>query len=102
MVTIVDPNDTWTFATRQIEDGVIQNDFDFGFVGGHLAGDEVEVLPWMTDHLILVVPSNHNLARKKSIKLADLRKERFILREADSATRAAVTHHFPLTWHLLK
>jgi len=79
--------------TRQIEDGVIRNDFDFGFVGGHLAGDEVEVLPWMTDHLVLVVPSNHNLARKKSIKLADLRKERFILREAGSATRATVAHH---------
>jgi len=60
---------------------------------GHLAGDEVEVLPWMTDHLVLVVPSNHNLTRKKSIKLADLRKERFILREAGSATRAAVAHH---------
>jgi DNA-binding transcriptional LysR family regulator len=79
--------------TRQIEDGVIRNDFDFGFVGGHLAGDEVEVLPWMTDHLVLVVPSNHHLARKKSIKLADLRKERFIVREAGSATRAAVALH---------
>ena len=79
--------------TRQIEDGVIRNEFDFGFVGGHLAGDEVDVLPWMTDHLVLVVPSNHLLARKKSVKAADLRKERFILREAGSATRAAVAHH---------
>jgi DNA-binding transcriptional LysR family regulator len=79
--------------TRQIEDGVIRNEFDFGFVGGHLAGDEVDVLPWMTDHLALVVPSNHHLARKKSVKLADLRKEMFILREAGSATRAAVAHH---------
>ena len=31
--------------TRQIEEGVIRNKFDFGFVGGHLAGDEVDVLP---------------------------------------------------------
>lgn len=30
--------------TRQVEEGVIRNDFDFGFVGGHLAGDEVDVL----------------------------------------------------------
>src|SRR5258706_12388764 len=79
--------------TRQIEDGVIRNEFDFGFVGGHLAGDEVDVLPWMTDHLVLVVPSNHHLARKKSVKITELRKERFILREAGSATRAAVAHH---------
>src|SRR5438132_1678588 len=79
--------------TRQIEDGVIRNEFDFGFVGGHLAGDEVDVLPWMTDHLIRVVPSNHALARNRSVKAADLRKERFILREAGSATRAAVANH---------
>jgi DNA-binding transcriptional LysR family regulator len=62
-------------------------------VGGHLAGDEVDVLPWMTDHLVLVVPSNHKLAGKKSVKAADLRKERFILREPGSATRAAVVSH---------
>src|SRR2546430_985395 len=79
--------------TRQIEDGVIRNEFDFGFVGGHLTGDEVDVLSWMTDHLVLIVPSNHHLARKKSVKIADLRKEMFILREAGSATRAAVAHH---------
>jgi DNA-binding transcriptional LysR family regulator len=79
--------------TRQIEDGVIRNEFDFGFVGGHLAGDEVDVLPWMTDHLVLVVPSSHHLARKKSVQIADLRKEMFILREAGSATRATVAHH---------
>ena len=79
--------------TRQIEDGIIRNEFDFGFVGGHLAGDEVDVLPWMTDHLVLVVPSNHILARKKSVKVADLRKEKFILREPGSATRAAVVNH---------
>ena len=83
--------------TRQIEDGVIRNEFDFGFVGGHLAGDEVDVLPWMTDHLVLVVPANHHLARKKSVKIADLRKEMFILREAGSATRATVAHHLKKT-----
>lgn len=33
------------------------------------------------------------LARKKPVKIADLRKEMFILREAGSATRAAVAHH---------
>lgn len=79
--------------TRQIEEGVIRNEFDFGFVGGHLAGDEVDVLTWIIDHLVLVVPSNHVLARKKLVKVADLRKERFILREPGSATRAAVVNH---------
>ena len=58
--------------TRQIEDGVIRNEFDFGFVGGHLAGDEVDVLPWITDEIILIVPLDHRLARKRTVTSQDL------------------------------
>jgi len=79
--------------TRQIEDGVIRNEFDFGFVGGHLAGDEVEVLPWTIDELVLIVPLGHRLAGKRIVKPADLSSEKFILREQGSATRAAVASH---------
>jgi DNA-binding transcriptional LysR family regulator len=79
--------------TRQVEDGVVRNEFDFGFVGGHLAGDEVDAQPWLTDQLVLVVAPGHALGRKKSVKLEDLRKEKFILREPGSATRATITSH---------
>jgi DNA-binding transcriptional LysR family regulator len=79
--------------TRQVEDGVARNEFDFGFVGGHLAGDEVDAQPWLTDQLVLVVAPGHALGRKKSVKLEDLRKEKFILREPGSATRATITSH---------
>jgi DNA-binding transcriptional LysR family regulator len=79
--------------TRQIEAAVISNEFDFGFVGGHLAGDEVEVVPWLTDQLVLVVAPKHPLARKKSVKAEELQKERFIMRETRSATRAAIVAH---------
>lgn len=79
--------------TRQIEDGVIRNEFDFGFVGGHLAGDEVDVLPWITDEIILIVPLGHRLAGKRSVTPQDLSSEKFIFREQGSATRAVVATH---------
>ena len=79
--------------TRQIEEGVIQNEFDFGFVGGHLAGDEVDVFPWLTDQIVLVTAPKHRLAQKKSVKPHDLRQEQFIIREPGSATRAAILTH---------
>ncbi len=79
--------------TRQIEEGVIRNEFDFGFVGGHLAGDEVDVLPWITDEIILIVPLGHRLARKRSVTPQDLSSEKFIFREQGSATRAVVATH---------
>lgn len=79
--------------TRQIEDGVIRNEFDFGFVGGHLAGDEVNVLPWITDEIILIVPLGHRLARKSNVTAQDLSSEKFIFREQGSATRVVVATH---------
>jgi len=79
--------------TRQIEEGVIRNEFDFGFVGGHLTGDEVDVVPWMTDELVLIVPVNHRLAGKRVVKPQDLSSEKFVLREQGSASRAVVASH---------
>jgi DNA-binding transcriptional LysR family regulator len=79
--------------TREIEAGVVRNEFDFGFVGGHLAGDEIDVLPWLTDELVLIVPPIHRLARKKTVKRDDLTIEQFIGRELGSATRAALASH---------
>ncbi|HEY8225347.1 MAG TPA: selenium metabolism-associated LysR family transcriptional regulator [Pyrinomonadaceae bacterium] len=79
--------------TRAVETGVIKNKFDFGFVGGHLVGDEVEVIPWLTDQIVLVVPTDHKLARKKVVKTDDLKRERFIAREPGSATQAATVSY---------
>jgi len=76
--------------TRQIEEGVIRNEFDFGFVGGHLAGDEVEVLPWLTDELVLIVGLDHHLARRKSVNPQDIADEQFILREQGSEAFSGV------------
>lgn len=79
--------------TREIETRIMKNEFDFGFVGGHLAGDEIRVLPWLTDELVLILPPTHPLARKKSVGKKDLERERFILRESGSATRATILTH---------
>jgi len=79
--------------TRQIEEGVIRNEFDFGFVGGHLAGDEVDVVPWITDRIILIAPLGHRLGGKRIVKPQDLANEKFIFREQGSATGAVVATH---------
>ena len=83
--------------TQQIEEAVIRNEFDFGFVGGHLAGDEVDVIPWVTDRLVLIVAPDHPFAKKRSIKSDDLRNEKFVLRERGSATRAALRSRLELS-----
>jgi DNA-binding transcriptional LysR family regulator len=79
--------------TRQVEEGVIRNEFDFGFVGGHLAGGQVDVLPWRKDELVLIVPPGHRFLGKKLIRPDALSHEKFIFREQGSATQAAVIGH---------
>ena len=77
--------------TRHVEEGVLANDFDFGFVGGHLVSGEVEATPWIIDEIRLVVSPKHPFATRKHIRLRDLKGEKFIFREAGSATQAAVS-----------
>lgn len=80
--------------TRQIEEGILKNEYDLGFVGGHLVGDDLEVEQWMTDDLILIVPLGHRLATKSTVTPRDLANEKFIIREQGSATRMVVSTHF--------
>ncbi len=77
--------------TRRVEEGVLENEFDFGFVGGHLVSDDVEVIPWLIDEIVLVVGLRHSLAKRRQVRLRDLKGEKFIFRELGSATQAAVS-----------
>jgi LysR family transcriptional regulator, low CO2-responsive transcriptional regulator len=76
--------------TGQVEEGIIRDEFDLGFVGGHLISDEIQTLSWRRDEIVAVVPPSHNLTKKKRIKLSELAKEQFLCREPGSATRAVV------------
>jgi DNA-binding transcriptional LysR family regulator len=76
--------------TRRVEEGLIRNEYDFGFVGGHLVGDEVKILPWRTDEVVLVVAPSHPLAQRKLVLLKDVVNQQFIFRERGSATRVAI------------
>jgi DNA-binding transcriptional LysR family regulator len=76
--------------TREVEESILKNEFDLGFVGGHLITGQVEVIPWCTDEILLVVPPNHRLAKRKQLKVEDVAGERFVFRESGSATRSIV------------
>ena len=81
--------------TRQVEEAIIKDEFDLGFVGGHLISNEVEALPWRTDELVLAISPRHPMARRRQIKPGDLENETLISREPGSATQAAIGKHLP-------
>src|SRR6266850_1518062 len=75
---------------RQLEEGLIRNEYDIGFVGGHLVGDEVKLMPWRSDEVVLVASPDHSLAKRRQVQLKDVARQQFISRETGSATQVAV------------
>lgn len=55
---------------------------------------DVEDRIFMPNPLVVIAAKRHALARRRRLAVADLAKERFILRERGSGTRMAVDAHF--------
>jgi DNA-binding transcriptional LysR family regulator len=72
----------------RILDRLRANEVDLGAIGLNPASDEFVTRPLCDDELVVFAPLTHPLARRRiQIPLAELLRERFILRESDSATR---------------
>lgn len=66
-----------------------EREIDLGVVGSAAEGDNLELVPWLDDELVLVVPAGHRWA-DKLIDIADLTGEKYILREEGSGTRRSM------------
>lgn len=58
---------------------------DVGLVSGTVDRQGVELLPWMADELVAVLPAGHRLAALQALSLSDLVEEPFIGMQRDSA-----------------
>lgn len=71
---------------------------DIGLIEGPIASkqaaDRFSAQPLGSDTIVAVVPSAHRLAKRRSLKLADVAREPIILREAGSGTRELVEAAF--------
>ena len=74
--------------TGNITDMVRTAECDLGFVGARISHRGLKQEPFLEDELVLIVPSSHPLAEKKSIVIADLGQERLITRERGSGHHA--------------
>ncbi|CAK7071315.1 MAG: HTH-type transcriptional activator CmpR [Kerstersia gyiorum] len=77
--------------TQEIVGAVLRREVDAGVIEGPCHADELEALPWLSDELVFVVAAHHPLAQSQTpCPLAELRKQRWLLRESGSGTREAV------------
>jgi DNA-binding transcriptional LysR family regulator len=73
--------------SQEVVQGVLDDQFDLGFVEGYESTSGLQVRPYVEDELVLVAASDHPLLKTEIIQPADLVKESFIWREVGSGTR---------------
>lgn len=78
--------------TATIVQQIANFELDLGLVEGEVQHRDLMVTPWIDDELVVFCAPNHRLAKRRSVKLADLQDEGWIMREAGSGTRQALDH----------
>lgn len=77
--------------TARIEELVVENAVDLGFVGGTIADGTLIVEPFLEDEIVCFASRGHRLAHRRKVGARDLADETIVLREEGSATRRLFT-----------
>jgi DNA-binding transcriptional LysR family regulator len=80
--------------TRAIAALVLERRVDVALVEGPVGDARFELRRWRADELVVIVPAGHRLARRRSVQLAQLAAEPFIVRERGSGTRDVAERAF--------
>lgn len=81
-----------TGNTEQIEAALQNKNVDLGIIEGRSRNTIFRYIPFVKDELVLVVKSGHPLSKKSSVKVEDLIKYSFLLREPGSGTLEVIAH----------
>ncbi|HEU5260755.1 MAG TPA: LysR family transcriptional regulator [Gemmatimonadales bacterium] len=79
--------------TREIERWVAVGEVELGVIGAAPLVPGLGARPWVRDELVLVVPRNHRLARRRSVRPEAVAAEPYITREEGSSTRAVAERY---------
>ena len=77
-------------STRRTGWNVANGKIDLAIIGGELPtelNDLLDVVPYKTDELALVIPINHHLSKQKELSKEDLYKLSFIVLDSKATTR---------------
>ncbi len=71
----------------RIEQKILRNELDLGFLGAHPSHDELVAEKLLDDEIVCFSNASHRLAKRGRIDVASLERETWIIREKGSATR---------------
>ena len=76
--------------TKEVIERILEGQLEIGMVGEKIPDKRLNFKPLADDNIVLVVPSNSHLAKKRFVTLDILKKEPVIVREEGSGTRGTV------------
>ncbi|OPY03956.1 MAG: HTH-type transcriptional regulator CysL [Syntrophaceae bacterium PtaB.Bin038] len=75
--------------SSEVIETVLENGAEIGFIGKEPAGAKLAAERLWRDRMVLAVPAAHPWARRKSVRVREIEKEPFVIREKGSGTREA-------------
>jgi DNA-binding transcriptional LysR family regulator len=79
-----------TADSSYVIETVLDNGAEIGFVGKKPSGGKLIAEELWKDRLVLAVPSGHPWAKRRSVRIAEIAKASFVIREKGSGTREAL------------
>jgi len=73
--------------TEAVVDGVIQYQYDLGFIEGEVSHPDIDVVPWKKDEMVLVCSPDNTFAGKGELNRNELVQMEWIVREQGSGSR---------------
>ncbi|GAE36982.1 LysR family transcriptional regulator [Halalkalibacter akibai] len=74
--------------TEEVIEKTKSNELDIGLIEGERHDLNIKAIPFMEDEMIIIAPSNHQLAQLRMVKPEMLHDQTWIWREKGSGTRA--------------
>lgn len=79
--------------TGEITEQIISGELQLGLIGAKPGAGQLSARPFLHDELVFIVPTGHELSKKRAIILDDLKAVDFIIREKGSGTRQTIENH---------
>lgn len=81
-------------SSVQLPGEIKERNLDFGIISFDPEDSELESFPILQDHLVLILPPGHRLAKKRKIPFQELGKETFVAHNVKSPSRDHVINSF--------
>jgi DNA-binding transcriptional LysR family regulator len=79
-----------TYDSSDVIETILDNGAEIGFIGKKPSGGKVIAEEIWKDRLVLAVPSGHPWSKRRSVRVAEIAKTPFVIREKGSGTRETI------------